>query len=87
MRNFSLQFVVVSDGCPVCQPFVINMSAVEMGLTGMQDDMILKNFRRCHSTFEFWRQVPESKYPELKMTSARLCRLISVFSTSCCYSL
>jgi len=26
-----------------------------------------KNFSQCHSTLYFWRQVPESKYPEFKM--------------------
>ena len=76
---------VVSDGCPVRQPFVTNTSAVEMELIEMQEDMALKNFSQCYSTTEFWRQVPESKYPELKKNSSRL---ISVFSTTyCCESL
>ena len=76
---------VVSDGCPVGQPFVTNTSAVEMELIEMQEDMAVKNLSQCCSTIEFWRQVPETKYPELKKTSTRL---ISVFSTTyCCESL
>jgi len=27
-----------------------------------------RNFSQCHSTLNFWRQVPESKYPEFKNT-------------------
>ncbi|CAK8686286.1 unnamed protein product [Clavelina lepadiformis] len=56
-----------------------------MELIEMQEDMALRSFSQCHSTVEFWRQVPESKYPELKKISSRL---ISVFSTTyCCESL
>ena len=61
---------VDSNGCPVRQPFVINMSAIEMELTDMEDDMVLKNFSLCHSSIEFWRQVPEDRYLEIKKASA-----------------
>ena len=33
---------VVGDGCPVCHPFIINMFAVEIEPTDMQEDMVLK---------------------------------------------
>ena len=33
----------------------------------MQENLIQKNFSQCHSTLYFWRQVPESKYPEFKI--------------------
>jgi len=33
----------------------------------MQGNWLKKNFSQCHSTLYFWRQVPESKYPELKI--------------------
>ena len=65
------------NGSPVCQLFVINTSAVKM-----QEDIALKNFCQCHTTVEFWRQVPETNYPALKKPSVRL---ISVFSTTHCY--
>ena len=72
---------VVNDGCLVCQPFVTDLSAAEMELAELQD-LALKNFNKCHSTVEVWQQVTERKYPELKMTSARL---LSVFSTTYCF--
>ena len=51
----------------------------------LQEDLALKNLNECHSTVEFWQQVTERKYPDLKKTSARL---LSVFSTTyCCESL
>ena len=69
---------------PIRQLFVTNVSAAEIELIGLQD-LALKNFGKGHSTVEFWRQVTERKYPELKKTSARL---FSVFSTiHCCESL
>ena len=76
---------VIKDGCLVRQPFVTDVSAAEMELTELQEDLALKNFNKCHSTVEFWQQATERKYPELKKTSARL---LSVFSTTCwCESL
>ena len=32
----------------------------------MQENLAQKNFRQGHSTLNFWRQVPESKYLEFK---------------------
>jgi len=55
---------VVGDGCPVRQQFVTNLSAVTMKLTESQG-LDLKNFSQCHSTVEFWRQVPQSKIPRI----------------------
>ena len=76
---------LINDGCLVCQSFVTGVSAAEMELTELQEDLSLNNFNQCHSTAEFWQQVTERKYPELKKTSARL---LSVFSTTyCCESL
>ena len=56
---------VIYDGCPVRQPFVTDVSAAEMELTELQEDLALKIFNKCHSTVEFWQQVTERKYPEL----------------------
>ena len=56
-----------------------------MELNELQEDLALKDFNKCRSTVEFWQQVTESNYSELKKTSARL---LSVFSTTyCCESL
>ena len=43
--------------------------------------MMMENFTQCHSALEFWRQVPKSKYPELKTTGVRL---IFVFNLVYC---
>ena len=76
---------VINDGCLVHQPFVTDVSAAEIELIELQEDLALKNFNKCHSRMEFWQQVTKRKYPELKKTSARL---LSVFSTTyCCESL
>jgi len=56
--------LVVGDGCPVHQPFVTNLTAAEIKLAKMQKNLALKSFSQCHSTVNFWQQVPESKYPE-----------------------
>jgi len=32
----------------------------------MQQNQAQKSFSQCHSTLNFWRQVPESKYPEFE---------------------
>jgi len=42
------------------------MFAVETKLTKIPENLALTNFSQCHSPVEFWRQVPESKYLELK---------------------
>lgn len=76
---------VVNDGCPILEPLVTESSAVEMELMELQEDLGLKMIHKSQSTIEFWKQVPEIKYPELKKTSVRL---ISIFSTTyCCESL
>ena len=76
---------VINDGCLVRQFFATDVSAAEMELTELQEDLALKNFNKCHSAVAFWQQVTEREYPELKKTSARL---LSVFShTYWCESL
>ena len=76
---------VINDGCLVGQPFVTDVSAAEIELTELQEDLALKDFNKFHSTMEFWQLVTERKYPEFKKTSARI---LSVFSTTyCCESL
>jgi len=63
---------------------------VETKLTEMHEDVALKNFSQCHSTFEFWRQVTESKHSELKApvydSFLYLAQLISVYCRSFLFS-
>ena len=73
---------VINNRCLVRQPFVTDVSAAEMVLTELQEDLALKNFKTCHSTEEFWQQFTERKYSEFKKTSAGL---LPVFSTTYCY--
>ena len=69
---------LIYDGCLVRQSFVTDVCAAEMELTELlQEDLALNNFNQCHSTVEFWQQVTERKYPELKKISSA--RLLSVF--------
>jgi len=35
---------VVDNGCPVLQPFITNLSAAEMELAEIQEDLAIKNF-------------------------------------------
>ena len=73
----SFDIDVINDGCfLVRQPFVTDVSAAEIEVTELQEDLTLKNFNKCHFTVEFWQQVTERNYPELKKISARL---LSVF--------
>ena len=76
MLCIQLNVTVVGDGRPVRQPLFTNLSAVETKLTEMQKDLAIKIFNHRHSTVTFWRQVPESEYPDLK-TSVRLIFLLS----------
>jgi len=44
---------VVGDGCPVHQTFDTKVTAVEIKLAEMQENLSLKNFIQCHSTLNF----------------------------------
>jgi len=52
---------VVYDGCPVHQPLVTRLTAAEIKLAEMQKNLALKCFNQCHSTVNFWQQVPQMK--------------------------
>jgi len=43
------------------------LSAVEIKLSEMQKNLDKKTLVNAHSTLNFWRQVSESKYPEVKI--------------------
>ena len=50
----SFDIDVINGGCLVRQPFVTDVSAAEIELIELQEDLALKNFSRCHSTVELW---------------------------------
>jgi len=47
----------VGDGSPAYQMFDTNVTAVEIKLTEIQENLALKIFIQCHSTLHFWQQV------------------------------
>ena len=51
----------------------------ELELIEMQEDQALQLKYKSTSITEFWKFVPESKYPELKKAA---CRIISIFGTT-----
>ncbi|CAI9736518.1 Hypothetical predicted protein [Octopus vulgaris] len=55
---------VVNDGCSILAPLAMESSAVEMELMELQEDLGLKMIHKSQSTIEFWKQVPEIKYPK-----------------------
>ncbi|XP_076321861.1 SCAN domain-containing protein 3-like [Tachypleus tridentatus] len=76
---------VTNDGCPILELLGTESSVVEMELIELLEDPDLKMNHKFHSTIEFWEQITEINFNELKKTSVRL---ISIFSTTyCCESL
>ena len=65
---------VVSDGCPICQPFVTNVSAVETKLTGSKKTLV-NDTQQLISGHRF------QKIPRIRKTSVQL---HSVYSTTYC---
>ena len=64
---------------------VMEPSAAEMELSELQEDQGLAMIHKSQSVMDFWKLVPEVKYPQLKKAS---CRLIPIFGTTyCCESL
>lgn len=57
---------LVNNGCLILELLVTESSAVEMELIELQEVMVPKLIHKSQSTIEFWKPVPEIKYPELK---------------------
>ena len=75
---------VIISGCPIPKPLSSEAAAVELELVDLQEEHALKMPHKTLNTLEFWTQVSEAKYSEVKITSIRL---ISIFSTTyCCES-
>lgn len=76
---------VIKDGFQLPMNIVMEPSAAEMELLELQEDQGLAMIHKSQSVMDFWKLVPEVKYPQLKKAS---CRLISIFGTTyCCESL
>jgi len=43
------------------------LSGVEKKLTEIEENVGKKNFSQCHSTLNFWLQVPESEHSEFEI--------------------
>ena len=75
---------VIKDGFQLPMNIVMEPSAAEMELSELQEDQGLAMIHKSQSVMDFWKLVPEVKYPQLKKAS---CRLISIFGTTyCCES-
>jgi hypothetical protein len=71
---------VMKNGCPISQPTAVDSATVELELLKLQEDEGLKRVKQSGcSTTEFWKQVPEQKYPKIKECAQRL---ISIFGTT-----
>lgn len=71
---------ILKNGCPVLPPVAEDIAAVELELLELQEDEGLKQIKQNNcSTIDFWKQVPEQKYPKTKDCAIRL---ISIFGTS-----
>ena len=47
----------------------------------MKEDEALQMHHKCNDLTDFWKLVPDSKYPVLKQSA---CHIISIFGTKCC---
>ena len=72
---------VIKDGLQLTINIVMETSAAEMELSELQEDQGLAMIKKSQSVMDFWKLVPEVKYPQLK-------KAISIFGTThCCESL
>ena len=75
---------VISDGCPIPLNMLKEVSHFEMELLDLQDQNLLM-LHKALTLLDFWKIVPEVKYPQLKKISIKF---ISIFgSTYTCESL
>lgn len=70
---------VINVGCPIPSPLVADRAAVELELLELQEDEALKSVHQSASTVDFWKHVPQTKYPATKKTAMRL---LSMFGTT-----
>ena len=75
---------VISDDCPIPSNMLKEVSHFKMELLDLQDQNLLM-LHKALTLLDFWKIVPEVKYPQLKKISIKF---ISIFgSTYTCESL
>ncbi|XP_065642542.1 general transcription factor II-I repeat domain-containing protein 2-like [Hydra vulgaris] len=78
-------FDIISHGCPIPENILKETSQFEIELLDLQEDQNLQMQHKTLALLDFWKMVPEVKYPQLKRISIKL---ISIFgSTYTCKSL
>nr|XP_047127814.1 general transcription factor II-I repeat domain-containing protein 2-like [Hydra vulgaris] len=76
---------IISNGCPMPEKMLEDISQFEMELLDLQEDQNLLMLHKTITFMEFWKIVPEVKYPQLKKIAIKF---ISIFgSTYTCESL
>ena len=76
---------VTSDGCPIPSNMLKEISHFEMELLDLQEDQKLLMFHETLTYLDFWKIVPEVKYPQLKKISIKFTSIFG--STYTCESL
>ncbi|XP_047138990.1 general transcription factor II-I repeat domain-containing protein 2A-like [Hydra vulgaris] len=76
---------IISNGCPIPKKMLEDISQFEMELLDLQENQNLLMLHKTITFMEFWKIVPEVKYPQLKKIAIKF---ISIFgSTYTCESL
>ncbi|XP_065681502.1 general transcription factor II-I repeat domain-containing protein 2A-like [Hydra vulgaris] len=76
---------IISNGCPIPEKMLEDISQFEMELLDLQEDQNLLMLHKTITFMEFWKIAPEVKYPQLKKIAIKF---ISIFgSTYTCESL
>ncbi|XP_047137577.1 general transcription factor II-I repeat domain-containing protein 2A-like [Hydra vulgaris] len=76
---------IISNGCPIPEKMLEDISQFEMELLDLQENQNLLMLLKTITFMEFWKIVPEVKYPQLKKIAIKF---ISIFgSTYTCESL
>ncbi|XP_065683999.1 general transcription factor II-I repeat domain-containing protein 2B-like [Hydra vulgaris] len=76
---------IISNGCPIPEKMLEDISQFEMELLDLQEDQNLLMLHKTITFMEFWKIVPKVKYPQLKKIAIKF---ISIFgSTYTCESL
>lgn len=65
-------FDVINNDSQIFKPLVTNLSAMELELIELQQDIALEMIYKSHTQVDFWKHVQETKYPELKKFFARI---------------
>ena len=70
----------IEDGFPISEIILTEKAAEELNLIEMNEDQALQRLQKASMT-EFWKPLPESKYPNFKKVTC----LFSIFGTTYCW--